>query len=223
MDLSKNRVALRVWGEMACFTRPEMKSERVSYDVMTPSAARGVLEAVYWKPEIRWVIDRIRVLAPIRFTNVRRNEVGSRGPGARSLKAYMTGKKNDPLEQIVEEDRQQRAATILRDVNYLVEAHYEVLNPSEPPQKHYEIFKRRAEKGQCFHRPYMGCREFSASFAWHGGDPPEGHPSLRGERDLGWMLHDIAFGTDRTPRFFRPVMRDGVIEVPALEGSEVHA
>jgi CRISPR-associated protein Cas5d len=137
MDLSKNRVALRVWGELACFTRPEMKVERVSYDVMTPSAARGVLEAIFWKPEMRWHVDRIRVLAPIRFTSVRRNELGGRGPSARTIQGYLGGSKTDILAQVIEDDRQQRAATVLRDVDYLIEAHFEVLEPSQPPQKYY--------------------------------------------------------------------------------------
>ena len=109
MDLSKNRVALRVWGELACFTRPEMKVERVSYDVMTPSSARGILEAIFWKPEIRWVVDRIRVLAPIRHTSVRRNELGGRGPSARTIKGYIQGKKRDALQQVIEDDQIGRA------------------------------------------------------------------------------------------------------------------
>ncbi len=223
MDLSKNCVALRVWGALACFTRPEMKVERLTYDVMTPSAARGILEAIYWKPQIRWVVDRIRVLAPIRFTNVRRNELGSRGPSARTLKPFMAGKKSDVLAQVIETDRQQRAATVLRDVDYLVEAHYEVIAGDDPPQKHYEMFKRRAEKGQCFHRPYLGCREFAADFAWHDGAVPVCPAELRGERNLGWMLHDIDYVEGNTPRFFRATLRDGVLDVPAPQAAEVTA
>jgi CRISPR-associated protein Cas5d len=223
MDISKNRVALRVWGELACFTRPEMKVERVSYDVMTPSSARGVLEAIFWKPEIRWHIDRIRVLAPIRFTSVRRNELGGRGPSARTIQGYIGGGKTEVLAQVIEDDRQQRAATVLRDVDYLIDAHFEVLEPSQPPQKYYEIFKRRAEKGQCFHRPYLGCREFTANFSWFEGEPLPGHPSLSGERNLGWMLHDIEFGKQNTPRFFHAKMKDGVVEVPPFSATEVKA
>ena len=216
-------IKLRVWGDYALFTRPEMKVERVSYDVMTPSAARGILEAVYWKPEIRWVIDRIRVLAAIRFTNIRRNELGKRGPSARTVKSYMEGHKTDVLAQTIESERQQRAATVLRDVDYLIEAHYEVLDTGDPPQKHYEMFRRRAEKGQCFHRPYLGCREFAAQFKWHEGNAPPCPESLRGERDLGWMLHDIVFGKECTPRFFRATMSDGVVEVPPFTDEEVKA
>lgn len=221
MDLSKNRVALRVRGEMACFTRPEMKAERLSYDVMTPSAARGVLEAVYWKPQIRWVVDRIRVLAPIRFTSVRRNELGATGPSARKLKPYLPGGEHPMLAQVIEVDRQQRAATILRDVDYLIEAHYEVMSGSDPPQKHYEMFRRRAEKGQCFHHPYLGCREFPADFIWHEGPPPACPEELHGERDLGWMLHGIDYTEANAARFFHPVMRDGVVDVPPFEPMQV--
>lgn len=221
MDTSRNRVSLRVWGEWACFTRPEMKVERVSYDVMTPSAARGILEAIYWKPQMRWVVDRIRVLAPVQFTNVRRNELGGRGPTARTIKSYMEGTRTDILSQTIESDRQQRAATVLRDVDYLIEAHYELLDTADPPQKHYEMFRRRAQKGQCFHHPYLGCREFAARFEWHEGEPPPCPESLRGERDLGWILHDIEFGEEFTPHFFRATMRDGVIEIPRFMAEEV--
>ncbi|MBU0754659.1 MAG: type I-C CRISPR-associated protein Cas5c [Planctomycetes bacterium] len=221
MDITKNRVSLRVWGDLACFTRPEMKVERVSYDVMTPSSARGILEAVFWKPEIRWVINRIRVLAPIRHTSVRRNELGGRGPSQRTLNSFMEGKKTDVLAQVIETDRQQRAATVLRNVDYLIEAHFEVLDHSQSPQKYYEIFKRRAQKGQCFHRPYLGCREFVADFAWYEGEPLPGHPSLRGEREFGWMLHDIEYGGDNVPKFYLARMNDGVIEVPPLTAAEV--
>lgn len=221
MNLEKNQVAVRTWGDFACFTRPEMKVERVSYDVMTPSAARGILEAIYWKPEIRWVVRRIRTLNPIRFTNVRRNELGSVGPSERILKGHMDGTSSGTLSQIVEVDRQQRAATLLQDVAYVIEAHYVVVSGSDPPQKHYEMFKRRAQKGQCFHRPYFGCREFACNFEWYEGETTTPHESLMGTRDLGYMLHDIDFDNDMTPRFFRAKMTDGVIEVPPFEGREV--
>lgn len=223
MDISKNRVALRVWGDFACFTRPEMKVERVSYDVITPSAARGLLESIYWKPQIVWVIDQIHVLKPIRFTNVRRNELGTVGPSERTIKPYMNGGKSGPLSQVIEDDRQQRAATLLQDVDYLIKAHYEVLGGNEPPQKHYEMFKRRASKGQCFQQPYLGCREFVANFSWHDGDPPSVDSSLVGERDLGFMLHDIDFNNAMTPHFFRASMTDGVIDVPKFQSSEVRS
>jgi len=217
-------VKLRVRGDYACFTRPEMKVERVSYDAMTPSAARGVLEAVYWKPQIRWVVQRIHVLNPIRFTNVRRNEVGCKVSvkGATGVAQAMKSGRGR-LGIYVEDERQQRAATVLRDVDYLIEAGFDVLAGDEPPPKHYEMFKRRAEKGQCFHRPYLGCREFDCQFAWHDGDPPRGAYSDVPKRDLGYMLHDIDFEHDMTARFFHAVMRRGVIDVPPFDGAEVRS
>ncbi len=215
-----NNIRLRVWGEFACFTRPEMKVERVSYDVMTPSAARGLIEAIYWKPQITWVIDRIHVLRPIRFTNIRRNEVAGKIPVGAVRSAITAGRGN--LGYFVDDgdNRQQRATTLLRDVEYLIEAHFELRDDSDPPAKHWEMFRRRASKGQCFHRPYMGCREFPADFELWEGSPPSS--TLEGERDLGYMLHDIDFTNDMTPHFFRAIMRDGVIDVPALDGQEVH-
>lgn len=216
-----NTVSLRVWGDYACFTRPEMKVERVSYDAMTPSAARGVLEAIYWKPQVRWVVQRIHVLNPIRFTNIRRNEVGCKIPTAGPSKAMKTG--IGTLGLYVEEERQQRAATVLRDVAYLIEARFDLIDASDPAQKHIEMFKRRAEKGQCFHRPYLGCREFDCQFAWHEGDPPVSAYADTGESDLGYMLHDIDFDDNMTPRFFRAVMQNGVIDVPSFTAEEVHA
>jgi CRISPR-associated protein Cas5d len=233
-------IRIRVWGDLASFNRPEMKVERVSYDVITPSAARGILEAIYWKPQFRWVIDRIHVLRPIRFTHVRRNEISSRIPvkGKTGVTASMKAAKGH-LGILIEDYRQQRAGMILRDVCYGVEAHVEVTDPTEgdgtllaaPEAKHLEAFKRRAEKGQYFHHPYLGSREFPADFELVDSFP-ECPDELNGERDLGFMLQDITFVPDRKgkvvesnmgkrlsaqPRFFRAVMRDGVIEVPALE------
>jgi CRISPR-associated protein Cas5d len=208
---------LKVWGDYACFTRPEMKVERVSYDIMTPSAARGILEAIYWKPAIQWVIDRIHVLNSIRFDNIRRNELGGKLGVGVIKKAMKDGQ--SPVEAFVEEDRQQRAAMVLRDVAYVIEAHFD-FNGSEDinPAKHKEIFDRRAAKGQCFHRPYLGCREFPAQF-----EPVEEVPLSvhKGEKDLGWMLHDIDFKKNMSPKFFRAVMQNGVIDVPHLNGKEV--
>ncbi len=221
-------VKLRVWGVFACFTRPEMKVERVSYDAMTPSAARGILESIYWKPQICWVIHRIHVLNEIRFANIRRNEVGCKvavAGAAGAAQAMKSGRGR--LGIFIEEERQQRAATVLRDVDYLIEARFDLLSGDDPPAKHYEMFKRRAEKGQCFHHPYLGCREWPCDFAWHEGDPPAGYYSAgqpAGELiDLGFMLHDIDFANDMTPRFFRAVMRHGVIDVPPFEAAEVRS
>lgn len=204
-------IKLRVWGDYACFTRPEMKAERVSYDVMTPSAARGILEAIHWKPAIRWVVDRIHVLRPVRFDNVRRNELGGKLSAAVVKQAMRADDKR--VVTFIEDDRQQRAAMVLRDVEYVIEAHFEMTEragPGDNEGKHREIFRRRAEKGQCYHRPYLGCREFAACFELLEDDPPSS--ALSGEKDLGWMLHDIDYSDGMTPRFFRPVMRDGIFD-----------
>lgn len=218
-------IRLLVWGERACFTRPEMKVERVSYDVITPSAARGVLEAIHWKPAIRWVVDRIHVLKPVRFESIRRNEVGGKLSAASVGKAMKAGR-TDNLVTLVEGDRQQRAATVLRDVAYVIEAHFELTaraDASDSEGKHLDIFNRRARKGQYFHAPCLGVREFPASFELIDSDSPlpTVPAELQGTRDLGWMLHDIDFAQDMTPRFFRAQMRDGVIEVPAWSSEEV--
>ncbi|MCB2188431.1 MAG: type I-C CRISPR-associated protein Cas5c [Deltaproteobacteria bacterium] len=213
-------VRLRVWGPWACFTRPEMKVERVSYDVMTPSAARGILEAVYWKPAIRWVIRRIHVLKPIVFTNIRRNELGGK-PALRPMKTAMKDGRT-PLGVFIEDDRQQRAATVLREVDYLIEAEFQFTGPEDNnPGKHLDSFNRRAARGQCYHRPYLGCREFAAEFALAGEDLPPTPSEFAGERDLGWVLHDLDFGPEITPRFFRATMRDGVVEVPPWDAPGV--
>lgn len=214
-------VRLRVWGDFACFTRPEMKVERVSYDVITPSAARGIVEAVYFKPEIRWIITRIHVLNPILFTSLRRNEVASKIPATTAASAMKSGRGR--LGMYVEEDRQQRAATILRDVDYIIEARFEIRGGEDNPAKHLDQFNRRAREGRCWTRPYLGCREFPAAFALAEDDQhlfelPE---VLRGEHDLGFMLHDIDFENSMTPRFFRAMMRDGVIDVPPFDSEEV--
>jgi CRISPR-associated protein Cas5d len=200
---------LSVWGSYACFTRPEMKVERVSYDVMTPSAARGVLSAVYWKPQIEWVVNRIHVLNPIRFTSVRRNEV-SAVVSVSNVKQAMNGTRSD-LGIDIQESRIQRAAVVLRDVHYVIDAHFNVVSGDDNAAKHAEMFRRRATKGQCFHRPYLGTREFAAGFALLDDEvPPSG---VSGTTDLGWMLYDIDFANGNTPMFFRAKMVDGVIDV----------
>ena len=212
-------VRLHCWGDWALFTRPEMKVERVSYDAMTPSAARGILEAVYWKPEIRWVVDSITVLQPIRFTSVRRNEVKDKISAASAKRVMNAGTGELGMAAADSDTRQQRAALLLREVGYVIEAHFDLLSGPENAAKHLDQFNRRARRGACFTRPYLGCREFAAHFALLEGNSaaPEPHEALQGERDLGWMLHDIDFGTkDRQARFFRATMRDGVIAVPSL-------
>jgi len=216
-------IRLHVWGERACFTRPEMKVERVSYDVMTPSAARGICEAIYWKPAILWVIDRIHVLEPIRFQSFRRNEVGAKVAAGSARSAMNRGDVNG-LGLVVEDNRQQRATMLLTDVAYVIEAHFELTahaGDDDNPAKHAAMFQRRAEKGQCFHRPCLGTREFSADFALlpEGAPLPTSKlPEADRNRDLGWMLHDIAFNPDGTAKrsnFFRARLTDGVLDVRA--------
>jgi len=212
-------VRLLVWGDYACFTRPEMKVERVSYDVITPSAARGILDAIHWKPSIRWVVDRIHVLNEIRFDNVRRNEVGSK-IGVGNVKKAMKGGVVE-LCQYVNEDRQQRATLLLRDVSYVIEAHFEMTDQAgleDSPEKHYNIFLRRARQGQCYQQPFLGCREFSASFRLIENNEPLPNSSHQGEnKDLGWMLWGIDYADDMNPGFFRAMMKDGTIEVPCMK------
>lgn len=231
-------VKLEVWGDYAAFNRPEMKVERVSYDVMTPSAARGILEAIYWKPEMRWVVDEIHVLRPIRFTHVRRNEVSHTIPvrGASGVgKAMSEGRGSLGVD--IQENRQQRAAMILRDVRYGIVAHVVVLDSGDnpaPEAKHLEMFKRRASRGQYFHHPYLGVREFPAHFRLVE-QFPEAPDELAGPKDLGFMLHDIEYEErsdgsiieshggrrlEATPRFFRAQMEDGVIAVPPLSDAK---
>lgn len=222
-------ITLHVWGERALFTRPEMKVERVSYDVVTPSAARGILEAIHWKPAIRWVVDSITVLRPIRFESIRRNEVGSKLSAANVRKAANSRRTDDCVYYVDDvKNRQQRAATVLRDVAYLIHAHFELTGKAgseDSEGKHLDTFNRRARRGQCFHMPCLGTREFPASFTLLEADSAEPKPALelRGERDLGWMLHDIDFANDRTPRFFRARMADGLVKVPSFESAGVCA
>lgn len=210
-------IKLHVWGEFACFTRPEMKVERVSYDVMTPSAARGILEAIHWKPAIVWVVDRIHVLKPIRFQTFRRNEVGSKIPVG-SARTAMNRDTLSGLGLAVDDDRQQRATVALTNVAYVIEAHFELTakaGEDDTPAKHLEMFKRRAAKGQCFHRPCLGCREFAADFTLVDGEPPPADlPQSERSRDLGWMLYDIDFlRDDKRPIFFRARLENGVVDV----------
>lgn len=219
--MSKSRIfKIKVWGRNACFTRPEMKVERVSYDVMTPSAARGVLEAILWKPAIRWHITQINVLKPIKWESVRRNEVG----------AVMSSKTSGLF---IEDERQQRAGLFLRDVAYTIHAYFELTDKAGADDnlvKFEEMFQRRAEKGQCFHRPYLGCREFAADFEPLNGNLPTPEPI---NHDLGWMLYDIRhdesantkgqhFCTENCrPLFFRANIKNGTLHVPPYDSKEV--
>lgn len=209
--MANSGVRLIVRGRNACFTRPEMKVERVSYDVMTPSAARGILEAIHWKPAIAWVIDRIHVLHPIRFETIRRNEVASKIPAGTVKSAMKSGKLNG-LGLSVDDDRQQRAMLCLADVAYGIEAHFEMTDRSgaqDNPGKHADMFRRRAAKGQCFHQPCLGVREFPADFELVDTFPP----AIAEDRDLGWMLYDIDYENDRASLFYRARLEGGVIDV----------
>ena len=217
-------VLVEVWGDYACFSRPEMKTERVSYDVMTPSAARGLLEAVMWHPGMKWVIDRIYVCAPICFTNIRRNEVKD-VVLCSSVKSAM--KSGNELFLATPSSIQQRAAMVLRDVHYVIDAHFDMTtraSPTDNPGKFQEMTRRRLEKGQFYHQPCFGVREFPANFKLCESPPPCPE-ELKGERDLGWMLLDLDY-TDPaniTPHFFRAVLHDGILEVPPMHSKEVRA
>ena len=215
-------ISVEVWGDYACFTRPELKTERVSYDVMTPSAARGLLESIFWHPGLKWVVGRIYVRAPIRFTNIRRNEVKDTISARKAHTAMETG---EEIYLATPDSIQQRAAMVLRDVHYVIEAHFEMTDraaPSDNPGKFQEMMRRRVEKGQCYRPPCFGVREFPAQFKPCTELPPcpEG---LRGEKDLGWMLLDLDYSDPKniTPHFFRAVLRDGVLEIPAMDSEEV--
>ena len=210
-------VRLHVWGAQACFTRPEMKVERVSYPVLTPSAARGILEAIYWKPAICWRVERIHVLKPVHFQSIQRNEISATISAASALAAMQRGHTSG-LGMEAEAFRQQRTSLILVEVGYVIEARFDILGnhgPGEGPGRHLAMFNRRARLGQCFHRPFLGNREFAAEFALLGKDDPLPPSTLeRRNADFGWMLHDIDFGNARQARFFRAILRDGIIEVP---------
>ena len=214
-------ITIRVQGDYALFTRPEMKVERVSYDVITPSAARGLIEAIYWKPAIRWVIDRIHVLNEIQFTNIRRNEVSDK-ISTPMAKGYMKGTRKGPFYLDATNARQQRAAMVLKNVDYVIEAHFELVpakaGPEDTVKKHYNIALRRLRKGQHYHAPYLGTREFGARVTLiEDGAIPKS--PLTGRRELGWMLYDMDFSNpkDIRPQFFKAVMQDGVIDLTQLD------
>lgn len=230
-EYTDKEYCLEIWGPMACFTRPEMKVERVSYDVITPSAARAVFEAIFWKPAIRWEVTGIEVLNPIRWDSVRRNEVG----------AVALGKRLTPPIYI-EEKRQQRNTLLLKDVRYRIHAVLRYIPPkdrkrpdsrprteeerqSENPAKYQAMFERRAMNGQCFNQPYLGCREFSLSFRLlENPDDPCLKRPIDETKDLGPMLYDMDFDSspeNPEPMFFRAYMNKGVIKVPPKTSEEV--
>lgn len=207
---------VRVAGELACFTRPELKVERVSYEVITPSAARGILEAILWKPAIRWEVARIHLLAPVRWASLKRNEV-NQTIALGSARRAMQGLARD-LQLCIEHHRAQRHTLALRDVDYVIEAGFRITERAgqrDNRVKFREIFERRLARGQCYRMPYLGCREFAARFAPQV-EPFEPIPQTR---DLGWMLHDIEFRADgrSLPHFFRARMERGIIDVPEFE------
>jgi len=216
-------IQVEVWGDYALFSRPEFKVEHVSYDTMTPSAARGLLESIYWHPGLRWRIDRIHVCSPIRFTNIRRNEVKDT-ISARKVKTVME-KGQGELYLATPESIQQRAAMVLRDVHYVIDAHFDLTEnaaPGDNAGKFQDIIKRRLERGQCYSMPYFGTREFPAHFRRCTELPP-GPKELEGVRDLGWILLDMDYTDPRniTPRFFRASLTDGVMVVPPWNSEEV--
>lgn len=207
---------IEVWGRYACFSRPEMKTERVSYDVMTPSAARGLVEAIFWHPGLRYTIDRIYVLNPIRFTNIRRNEVKSTLLASSVLAAAKGGAMPvlNPSQDI-----QQRAAMVLQDVHYVIACHFDMTaqaSPSDNPGKFQDILRRRVQRGSCYHTPYFGCREFPASFRqWDGGEIP----AINVTQELGWMLYDMDYADqqDIRAKFFRARLEHGVLDCRNVE------
>lgn len=235
MEYYNKEFCIEVWGDYACFTRPEMKVERVSYDVITPSAARAVFEAIFWKPAIHWKTTRIDVLNPIKWISIRRNEVG----------AVMSERSK---HLFIEDNRQQRAGLFLRDVHYRIYAELEFIRSEnrktnkytgpeelqdqeenemfyldENPGKYNAIFDRRVRKGQCFHQPYLGTREFSAHFRLIENPENEQKKPIDETRDLGFMLYDLDFNDEKDPKamFFRAQIINGVILVPPIDSEEV--
>lgn len=225
-------VLVEVWGEYACFSRAEMKTERVTYDVITPSAARGLLEAIYWHPGLNWVVDKIYVLAPIKIerqfatgiepegiktTSIKRNEVKSKIPASNVRTVMTTGQGSLYLNTAVE--RNQRSSLILQNVHYVIQAHFDMTSnasPGDNPGKFQDIVRRRLRKGQCYHQPYLGCREFPAHFReWEGGEIP----TIRLTKDFGYMLHSMDYDhpTGICPRFFRAYMKEGVLDLKDCE------
>lgn len=213
-------VKVKVWGDYALFTRPEMKTERCSYDVITPSAARGIMEAIYWHPGMKWVIDKIYIMKPIRFSSVRRNEVKKKISADKLLQAYNGG--NKELYISTKEDIVQRASLLLCDVCYVIEAHFEMTekaNETDNPGKFKDIIMRRLRKGECYHMPCMGCREFPAHFSLYEEEEIHTAYDVVSEKDLGYMLYDMDYSdlNNIQPMFYRAVMRNGVLDLRNCE------
>lgn len=213
-------VRIRVWGDYALFSRPELKVERYSYDVITPSAARGILDAIYYHPGMRWIIDKIYVVKPIRFTSVRRNEIKSKISASNVLQAYNGADK--ALYMSSKQEIVQRASVLLTDVEYVIEAHFEMTekaNETDNPGKFKDITMRRLKKGECYHMPYFGCREFPAHFALCEEEKIETVYETVPEKDFGIMLYDMDYSDPENiqPMFFRAVMRQGVLDLRDCE------
>ena len=213
-------VRVKVWGDYALFSRAEMKVERCSYDIMTPSAARGVMEAIYWHPGMCWKIDRIHIMKPIQFTSIRRNEVKSKVSANNVLSVYNGAKKElciSSKEEIV-----QRASLLLKDVEYIIDAHFEMTdkaNDSDNPGKFKDIIMRRLKRGECYHTPYFGCREFPVNFCLCEEEEVHSAYEVVEEKDLGFMLYDMDYSDPENiqPMFFRAVMRRGVVDLRDCE------
>lgn len=214
-------IQLEVWGDYACFTRPELKVERVSYDVMTPSAARGLLESIFWHPGLQWHIRKIYVLNPIQFISIVRNEVKSKIPDYNISKIGS----NETLLLNTATDIQQRSSMVLRDVHYVIEAYFSMTNkaaPGDNPGKFCEMTRRRVINGQCYHQPYLGLREFPAAFQlWNDEPIKTAYPTEN--RDLGFMLYDMDYHDLKhiKPLFFRAALRNGILHIPSPDSSEV--
>lgn len=213
-------VKVKVWGDYALFSRPEMKVERCTYDVMTPSAARGILEAIYWHPGMRWIIDRIYVMKPIQFTSIRRNEVKSKVSANNVLSVYNGANKELGISS--KDEIVQRASLLLRDVEYVIDAHFEMTenaNETDNPGKFKDIIMRRLKRGECYHTPYFGCREFPVNFSLLEDDEIHTAYEVVEEKDLGFMLYDMDYSDPENiePMFFRAVMRKGVLDLRDCE------
>ena len=213
-------VRIRVWGDYALFSRPELKVERYSYDVITPSAARGIMDAIYYHPGMRWIIDKIYVVKPIRVTSVRRNEVKSKISASNVLQAYNGADK--ALYMSSKQEIVQRASVLLTDVEYVIEAHFEMTekaNETDNPGKFKDITMRRLKKGECYHMPYFGCREFPAHFALCEEEEIKTVYETVPEKDFGIMLYDMDYSDPENiqPMFFRAVMRQGVLDLRDCE------
>lgn len=216
-------IRVEVKGDFACFSRPEFKAERVSYDVITPSAARGLLESVFWHPGMRYIVDKIYLLSEISFANIKRNEVASKISASNLHKVINSGK--GALYLATPLDIQQRATMLLKDVHYIIEAHFnmtEKANATDNTGKFQEMIKRRLRKGQNYHQPYLGCREFPAQVSLFEGDMNTLNLAYADEdKDLGFMLYDMDYSDkdNITPMFFRAILKNGVID---LTDCEVH-